>query len=107
MSPKLNSKEQNFEKALEKLEGIIEEMEQGELKLDAMIKKFEEGTKLAGFCTKKLEEAEKKIEIITREKDGTVTTAPFSPAAEEKQEKPKTQKNKTATGGRTTEPDLF
>jgi len=82
-------------------------MEQGELNLDAMIKKFEEGTKLAGFCTKKLEEAEKKIEIITTEKDGTVTTAPFSQAAEEKQEEPGTPNKKAETGGRTTEPDLF
>ena len=69
--------EQNFEKSIEKLEKIVEEMEQGEVNLDNMLKKFEEGMKLAKFCTKKLDEAEKKIEILIKKQDGTIETAPF------------------------------
>lgn len=74
--------EQNFEKSIEKLEKIVEEMEQGEVNLDNMLKKFEEGMKLAKFCTKKLDEAEKKIEILIRKQDGTIETAPFDTTEE-------------------------
>ena len=41
------------------------------------LKKFEEGMKLAKFCTNKLEETEKKIEIILKDKAGTISTRDF------------------------------
>ena len=42
--------EPKFEKDLEKLESIVESLEEGGLPLDASIKKFEEGIKLAKRC---------------------------------------------------------
>ncbi len=39
--------EPKFEKDLEKLEGIVEALEEGGLPLDQSLKKFEEGIKLA------------------------------------------------------------
>lgn len=62
-------KEPAFEDALKQLEGIVAEMEQGNLGLDDCLKKFEQGQKLASFCTGKLGEAEKKIEVLLRETD--------------------------------------
>ncbi len=59
-----------FEKALEDLEKIVEAMESGELTLDQALKKYEEGVKLLKICTVKLEEAEKKIEVLTKDKNG-------------------------------------
>ncbi len=56
-----------FEEALDKLESIVDQMEEGELSLDDMIKCFEEGNKLSKYCNSKLKSFEKKIEILTKE----------------------------------------
>lgn len=53
-----------FEKALEKLESVVEKMESGNLSLDEMMKCFEEGSRLSSICEKKLRELEKKIEVL-------------------------------------------
>ena len=58
--------EPNFEKALNRLEKIVEELESGELTLDEALKKYEEGIKLTRLCTKKLETAQKKVEILLK-----------------------------------------
>ena len=58
-----------FEKALERLEKIVAEMESGDLGLDALIARFEEGSALVKQCGKQLDEVEKKIEKLI-EKDG-------------------------------------
>jgi exodeoxyribonuclease VII small subunit len=67
----------SFEKDLEKLEGIVEALEEGGLSLDDALKKFEEGMKLAHGCEKALSAAEKKIEILIKNADGTLTGEPF------------------------------
>ncbi len=59
------AKSLSFEKAIEKLEKIVLEMEKGEISLDDSLKKFEEGVKLSKLCLEKLDEAEKKITIIS------------------------------------------
>jgi len=56
-----------FEEAMERLEKITEELEQGNLSLDAALARFEEGMKLIGFCEKRLDEAEKKIQVLIKE----------------------------------------
>ena len=56
-----------FEEAMERLEKITEELEQGNLSLDGALAKFEEGMKLIGFCEKRLDEVKKKIELLIKE----------------------------------------
>jgi exodeoxyribonuclease VII small subunit len=56
-----------FERAIEKLEDIVEQMEDGNLPLDKMISCFEEGNALSKVCGKKLKELERKIEILVKE----------------------------------------
>ncbi len=56
----------SFEKALERLELIVEKMESGKLQLDEMMKYFEEGSSLSAICEKKLKDLEKKIEILVK-----------------------------------------
>lgn len=73
------TREPDFEKALARLEKIVEEMEGGELGLEAMMTRFEEGQKLLAFCGTRLRDIEKKIEILTREGD-TVVPKPFDPS---------------------------
>ena len=79
-APELNI---SFEKAMERLGKIVEEMEGGELSLDSMISRFEEGQGLIRFCSKKLNEVEKKVEMLVK-KGGQVTEEPFEPEQEEK-----------------------
>ena len=68
-----------FEAALTKLEGIVETMEQGEVPLADLLAKYEEGTKLLRVCESRLKDAELKIELLKKQKDGTVTLEPFAP----------------------------
>jgi len=70
------SRNQTFESALERLETIIAEMENGRMGLDEMAERFEEGTKLAGFCEKKLNEVERKISVLM-EREGKAVEVPF------------------------------
>ena len=65
-----------FEQAMQRLETIVTELEEGELSLDDMILRFEEGRALREQCEAKLNEVERKIEKLV-EKDGRKTTEPF------------------------------
>ena len=76
-------KEIKFEKALERLEKIVEDLEAGNIELEDALKKYEEGVRLARACQKKLDEAEKKVEILTRSLDGTLKREAFQSASEE------------------------
>ena len=67
---------ENFEESMKKLEGIVTELENGNLNLDESVKKFEEGMKIAKQCNTILEEAEKKITILL-EKDGELKEENF------------------------------
>ncbi len=57
-------KEETFENKIEKLEGIANDLEKGNLNLDESVKKFEEGMKISKECSKILEDAERKIKIL-------------------------------------------
>ncbi|MEK6545369.1 MAG: exodeoxyribonuclease VII small subunit [Nitrospinota bacterium] len=72
-----------FEKALKRLEEIIEELEKGELDLDRSLQIFEEGIKMSRICSKKLQEAEKKIEILTKDESGKLKAELFEPSEDE------------------------
>jgi exodeoxyribonuclease VII small subunit len=68
---------EKFETALKKLEEAVRKLESGELTLDDSLKAYEEGVKLAAFCSRKLNDAEKRVEVLTRMKDGTFSRGPF------------------------------
>ncbi len=69
--------EKKFEAALARLEEIVKELETGDLPLEQSLKLFEEGIKLSRLCNKRLEEAERRVEILLKSKNGTVTAQPF------------------------------
>ena len=73
------AEEIKFEKALERLEKIVEELEEGNVSLEDSLKKYEEGVKLSAVCQQRLAQAEKKIEILTRSLDGTLRREAFDP----------------------------
>ncbi len=71
------SKDKNFEEQMQALEGIVSELEKGELSLDESLSKFEDGMKLAKECNKILESAEKKITILVN-KDSELVEEDFN-----------------------------
>jgi len=63
----------DFDKSLERLEEIVQQMESGELSLDDMMTRFEEGSRLVKQCSTKLREVEKKIEKLVSLQDAEKT----------------------------------
>lgn len=72
-----------FEKAFQQLETIVQRLEKEELPLDESLRLFEEGISLSRFCHQRLEEVEKKIEMILADAKGQPRTEPFAMADEE------------------------
>jgi exodeoxyribonuclease VII small subunit len=73
MSEKSGSskKEVPFEKALERLEKLVTDLEGGDLALEESLRKFEEGVKLARLCSDRLQAAELRISQLEESADGT------------------------------------
>ena len=59
----------SFEKSLEELESLVENMEQGDLTLEESLRHFERGVQLTRSCQQALQEAEQKIEILLKNND--------------------------------------
>lgn len=66
-----------FEAALGELETIVRDLETGKAALEDSIAAYERGTALKKHCEKKLAEARSKIETISVNEDGSLTTKPF------------------------------
>jgi len=56
-----------YEKALVKLEKIIEQLEQGSMPLEKSLELFEEANSLAAYCKQCLDSAEQKIVRLTND----------------------------------------
>ena len=68
---------QSFEEALKQLEGVVSNLEKGELSLEEALKVFQKGIVLTEYCNNKLDEAEKKITILLEKKDGSIEERDF------------------------------
>jgi len=82
---KETTEEIKFEKALERLEKIVEELETGNIPLEESLKKYEEGVKLSRICSEKLSQAEKKIQVLTKTLDGSFKREDFEFDEKEKE----------------------
>lgn len=67
----------SFETALQKLEGIVELLEKGELSLEDALAQFSEGVSLSQLCLAKLASAEEQIDLILEETQGKLSTKPL------------------------------
>ena len=74
-------KEEKFEVTLERLQGLVRELESGDCSLEDSIRKFEEGMALARSCQGRLTVAEQKIEILLKADKSGVETGPFDSEA--------------------------
>ena len=69
--------DQSYEAALENIERIVEQLESGELSLEDSLAIFEKGVGLTKYCYQKLDEVEKKIEILTKDREGKLQLKNF------------------------------
>jgi len=76
------SEAETFEQMLERAEAIARELEEGSLSLDESLKRYEEGVKALKGCYTLLREAEKRIEVLIKDSEGNLRTAPFESQAE-------------------------
>ncbi|MBC8269530.1 MAG: exodeoxyribonuclease VII small subunit [Rhodospirillaceae bacterium] len=60
----------SFEDALEQLEDIVRQLEEGSGELDASIKAYERGAHLKNHCEAKLKEAQQRVEKVVLGADG-------------------------------------
>jgi exodeoxyribonuclease VII small subunit len=67
----------SFEESLKKLESIVDKLEKGDLSLEESLHLFEEGVGLSAACKKELEAAEGKVQILIKQRDGSLKAEPF------------------------------
>lgn len=70
-------KEPRFEDLLTELETIVGDLEGGQIGLDEALEKYEKGIAALKQCYEVLKGAEKRIEILTKNQDGSFTARPF------------------------------
>jgi exodeoxyribonuclease VII small subunit len=84
MTDKPAPKKEKFEDHLRQVEDAVKSLEGGKLGLEESIEKYESGVRALRQCYAILEQAEKKIQILVKEKDGSLAAKDFEPGAEEK-----------------------
>ncbi|HEV2324250.1 MAG TPA: exodeoxyribonuclease VII small subunit [Terracidiphilus sp.] len=67
----------SFEESLKKLETIVDQLEKGDLSLEESLKLFEEGVGLSTACKQELDAAEGKVEMLIKQRDGSLKAEPF------------------------------
>ncbi|MBS4029260.1 MAG: exodeoxyribonuclease VII small subunit [Ignavibacteriales bacterium] len=61
----------SFESSLQRLEKIVETLEEGNTTLDDSLTLYEEGVEISQACMEKLSQAELKLKRITKKLDGS------------------------------------
>lgn len=69
---------QDFAATLERLEGLVERLESGELSLEASLAAFEQGVRLTRDAQQRLDEAELKVRALIERPDGGIDAMPFA-----------------------------
>jgi exodeoxyribonuclease VII small subunit len=64
MTDQNNSQNLSFEEQMQRLEEIVEILDDGEAALDEMLALYEEGMKRSQYCREYLEKAEQKVTLI-------------------------------------------
>ena len=66
----------DFEKALEELEALVEQLESGDLSLDESLKQFKRGVELTRHCQGVLDSAQQTVQKLT-DTDDESSAIPF------------------------------
>ena len=67
-------KELSFEESLDKLEGIVKQMESGDSSLKELMENYTEGMKMGEACLKELSKAEAAMDLVVNvDRTGKIT----------------------------------
>ena len=66
-----------FEDELADLEGIVSQIDSGELSLEESISAFERGVTLVRSLNQKLDEVERRVEVLIRDSRGELKRSPY------------------------------
>ena len=77
MARKTQSPPKSFEEALQELEEILTNIENGQIGLEESLVKYERGNFLVQHCRGVLNAAERQVEILSRSADGGLTATPL------------------------------
>lgn len=66
-----------FEASLKELETIVKQLEEGDMALEESLKLFEKGVRLSRECRERLTNAERRIEVLMKESDGSISLEPI------------------------------
>jgi exodeoxyribonuclease VII small subunit len=81
--PAKPAKSETFEKNLERLDAIVQQLEDTELPLEKALLLYEEGMKLSEVCHQQLQEAEGRVQILMKTAGGKVVAEPFEAEEDE------------------------
>lgn len=73
----------SFEAAYAKLEAILSELNNGKTPLEKSLELYEEANQLITLCSSKLGQAEQKIQMLIKNREGEMETAPYTPENEQ------------------------
>ncbi len=94
--------EPTFEQALERLELIVHELEEGQISLADGLARYEEGVKLLKQCYQSLEGVGRRIELLSRvDSEGVAECEPFDEgdlSVDEKAKKRSRRRSRPAEG---------
>lgn len=71
-----------FDDLLEKLRGLVDKLESGNLTLEDSLRCFEEGMRICRAGAGVLDQAERRVEMLLAGPDGALKTAPFGNAGD-------------------------
>ena len=73
----------SFEKALERLQEIVSELEDPEKGLEASLELFEEGVALSRLCRSRIDEIQKRVDVVLKETPDALVTGPLDEELED------------------------
>jgi exodeoxyribonuclease VII small subunit len=73
MDDQRDRRDLRFEEGMGALEELVSRLESGDLTVEEALRAFEEGVGLVRLLNEKLNEAERRIEVVSRGADGTVS----------------------------------
>lgn len=75
---------ESFEERIQRLEKIVEQLEEGETPLEESLALFEEGVQLARACQTQIDDARERVEVLLEAaEDGEAVSEPLDPASRE------------------------
>jgi len=72
----MTSKKLSFEQAFQRLEAILEKLNAQDVTLEDSLQLFEEANSLIVSCHQQLSGAEKRIELLTKNREGEIEMTP-------------------------------